>query len=47
MYKTMNQYFVVMEIDPQFQASPDGLNNIYLRSASTGKMVPLVRLLAL
>ena len=41
MYKSMNQYFVVMEIDPQFQTSPDGLKNIYLRSANTGKMVPL------
>ena len=41
MYKTINQYFVVMEIDPRFQTNPDGLNNIYLRSPSTGKMVPL------
>jgi multidrug efflux pump len=40
-YRSINQYFVVMEIDPQFQQSPDGLNNIYLRSSSTGKMVPL------
>ena len=32
MYKSMNQYHVVMEIDPQFQQSPDGLKNIYLRS---------------
>ena len=41
MYKAVNQYFVVMEIDPQFQGSPEGLNNIYLRSTTTGKMVPL------
>ena len=41
MYKNINQYFVVMEIDPQFQAGPDGFNNIYLRSAGAGKMVPL------
>ena len=40
MYKTMNQYFVVMEIDPQFQQGPDALKNLYLRSA-TGQMVPL------
>jgi multidrug efflux pump len=38
-YRTINQYFVVMEIDPQFQRTPDGLNNIYL--GSNGKMVPL------
>ena len=36
-YKTINQYFVVMEIDPQFQGSPDGLNNIYLRSPTPGR----------
>ena len=41
MYKNINQYFVVMEIDPHFQASPEGFNNIYLRSTSGGKMVPL------
>ena len=41
MYTNINQYFVVMEVDPQFQSSPDGLNNIYLRSTSAGKMVPL------
>jgi hydrophobe/amphiphile efflux-1 (HAE1) family protein len=40
MYKTMNQYFVVMEVDPQFQQGPDALKNLYLRSA-TGQMVPL------
>jgi multidrug efflux pump len=38
-YRTINQYFVVMEIDPQFQRTPDGLNNIYL--GANGKMVPL------
>ncbi len=41
MYKNINQYFVVMEIEPRFQSSPDGLNNIYLSSNSAGKMVPL------
>jgi len=39
-YKTMNQYFVVMEIDPHFQQGPDALKNLYVRSAS-GQMVPL------
>jgi len=41
MYRTMNQYFVVMEIDPQFQQGPDALKDLYLRSATTGQMVPL------
>jgi multidrug efflux pump len=40
-YRNINQYFVVMEIDPRFQQSPDGLKNIYLRSATTGQMIPL------
>jgi len=40
-YKTLNQYFVVMEVDPEFQRTPEGLNNIYLGTTSIGKMVPL------
>ena len=40
MYKGINQYHVVMEVDPQFQQSPDALKNIYVRS-TTGKLVPL------
>jgi len=40
MYTALNQYFVVMEVDPQFQLSPDSLNGIFLKS-STGTMVPL------
>ncbi len=39
-YKGMNQYHVVMEVDPQFQLSPQGLNNIFVPSSS-GKLVPL------
>jgi multidrug efflux pump len=40
MYTGLNQYFVVMEVDPQYQNSPDSLNGIYLKS-TTGQMVPL------
>jgi multidrug efflux pump len=40
MYTGLNQYFVVMEVDPQYQNSPDSLNGIYLKS-TTGLMVPL------
>ena len=40
MYEGLNQYHVVMEIDPKFQQSPDALNDIYVRS-STGQSVPL------
>jgi multidrug efflux pump subunit AcrB len=28
MYTALNQYFVVMEVDPKYQLSPDALNGI-------------------
>jgi multidrug efflux pump subunit AcrB len=40
MFKEMNQYHVVMEVDPKFWQSPQGLNDIYLRSTNSGQ-VPL------
>jgi multidrug efflux pump len=40
MYTGLNQYFVVMEVDPKYQSSPDSLNGIFIKS-STGAMVPL------
>jgi multidrug efflux pump len=40
MYTGLNQYYVVMEVDPQYQLSPDSLNGIFIKS-STGAMVPL------
>ena len=40
MYTGLNQYFVVMEVDPQYQLSPDALNGIFIKS-TTGTMVPL------
>jgi len=40
MYSGLNQYFVVMEVDPRYHLSPDALNGIYIKS-STGAMVPL------
>ena len=40
MYEGINQYHVVMEVDPKFQQSPDILANLYVRS-NTGKPVPL------
>ena len=36
MYTGLNQYFVVMEVDPQYQLSPDSLNNIYIKTGATG-----------
>jgi multidrug efflux pump len=40
MYTALNQYFVVMEVDPKFSRSPAALNGIFIKS-STGAMVPL------
>ncbi len=40
MYTSLNQYYVVMEVDPKYQLSPDSLNGIFIKS-STGAMVPL------
>jgi multidrug efflux pump len=40
MYTALNQYFVVMEVDPTYQQNPDSLRGIYVLS-STGREVPL------
>jgi len=40
MYTALNQYHVVMEADPTFWQSPEGLNYIYI-AAPGGKQVPL------
>jgi len=39
-YKQLNQYHVVMEVEPRFWQSPEGLKNIYLHAANGG-VVPL------
>jgi len=33
-FTQLNQYHVVMEVDPQFQQNPDALKNIYVKSSS-------------
>jgi len=40
MFTQLNQYHVVLEIDPQFQRDPKSLQSIYV-SSSTGGAVPL------
>src|SRR3954447_18380026 len=40
MFTALNQYHVVMEVDPKFQYSPEALNGIYVKSSS-GQQVPL------
>jgi len=39
-FTQLNQYHVVLEVDPQFQQDPDSLKSIYVRS-SNGTQVPL------
>ncbi|MGB2625146.1 MAG: multidrug efflux RND transporter permease subunit [Candidatus Acidiferrum sp.] len=39
-FTQLNQYHVVMEVQPNFQQNPDALKDIYVRS-STGQQVPL------
>ena len=39
-YTQLNQYHIVMEIDPAYQKSPDAVQSLYVRSAS-GAEVPL------
>jgi multidrug efflux pump len=39
-FTDMNEYHVVMEVDPKYQENPDSLKGIYVRS-STGNEVPL------
>jgi multidrug efflux pump len=39
-YTQLNQYHVVLEVDPRYQVSPDSLKHIFVHS-STGKQVPL------
>ncbi len=40
MYRSLNQYHVVMEVAPEFANSPDALQSIYVR-ANSGTAVPL------
>jgi len=39
-YTSLNQYFVVMEVDPIFWQNPDGLRKVYIKSTDGGQ-VPL------
>jgi multidrug efflux pump len=41
MYSSLNQYHVVMEVDPQFWQSPAGLDAIYLHATNGTAVVPL------
>jgi multidrug efflux pump len=40
MFTQLNQYRVILEVEPRFQLTPDALTKIYVKS-TTGQMVPL------
>ena len=40
MFTSLNQYHVVMEVDPQFWQDPEGLNAIYIRPATSPTPIP-------
>jgi multidrug efflux pump len=40
MYTGLNQYFVVMEVDPKYQLSPDALNGIYIKASNVVGSTP-------
>jgi multidrug efflux pump len=41
MYTPLNQYYVIMEVEPQFWQDPRGLDKIYLRTTNSTSMIPL------
>jgi multidrug efflux pump len=41
LFTQLNQYHVVLELDPQFQLDTNALQRLYVRSATTGQLVPL------
>jgi hydrophobe/amphiphile efflux-1 (HAE1) family protein len=43
LYTSLNQYYVIMEVNPAFQLGPNALRRIYVRSQTAG-MVPLSEL---
>src|SRR6201991_1507466 len=43
MYTTLQQYHVILEVNPKFQYGPEALNGIYVKSTS-GQQVPISQL---
>ena len=39
-YTDVNEYWVILEVEPQFQLEPSSLSGLYIRS-STGQLVPI------
>jgi HAE1 family hydrophobic/amphiphilic exporter-1 len=40
-YAPVNQYWVIMELLPEYQRDPEALADLYIRSTTTGQLVPL------
>ncbi|MEI9985797.1 MAG: multidrug efflux RND transporter permease subunit [Aliidongia sp.] len=40
-FTQLNQYHVILEVDPKLQSDPTALDKIYVKSPATGGMVPL------
>jgi HAE1 family hydrophobic/amphiphilic exporter-1 len=45
-YTPTNQYWVILEVDPQYQTDPTALERLYIRSSS-GRLIPLDALVTL
>src|SRR6202166_2600896 len=41
-YTQLNQYYVVLEVAPQFWQSPEGLKYIYLHTSGSNSNIPLL-----
>jgi multidrug efflux pump len=41
LYSPLNQYHVILELAPRFQMTTNALDRLYVRSATTNKLVPL------
>ena len=41
LFTQLNQYHVVLEVDPRFQSDPSAFERIFVKSPATGKEVPL------
>ena len=47
LFSPLNQYHVVEEVDPRYQLGTDGLRHLFVRSATSGQLIPLSLLVKL
>jgi HAE1 family hydrophobic/amphiphilic exporter-1 len=40
-YTPSDNYYVIIELKPEFQRDPNALDNLYIRSSTTGKLIPI------